>query len=149
MYKYVSAECLFRSEEGRAYTIDMETPFVYETESEAEKDSTVYRFRKEDKQVKLIAYPSEWLKTEVREDGTRYARPVVVGDPISKYTYRQFKDLGGRLRKIAAIEEGIYSTDEFIDAEESFVDLFPGIKPGEEIYIERGRKGLIYEKDLF
>ena len=136
MFKYTSGNCLFTSEEGDKYILEMETPYVYETEKEAERDTTVYRFRKEDKKVKLIAYEKEWFITDKLADGRRTVRSIAVGDPISKYTYRQFIDLGGRMMKRAGREE---SPAEFIDAPGvSFDDLFPNLEAGQEVTILRG-----------
>lgn len=139
MYKFESCGCLFRAENGTRYALDMTTPFKYANEEAASRDTTVYRFRKEDGRIKLIAYEKEWPMTETLSDGRRAVRYIPVGDPISRYTWIQFCDLGGRLYRISDEEDGKEEP-----TEETFDSLFPNLEPWIEVYVVRCAEGNIY-----
>lgn len=139
MYRYESCGCCFISEGGERYAIDMTTPFVYADETAASRDTTIYRFRKEDKRIKLIAYQKEWIIADTLDDGSKVARSVPVGDPVSRYTWNQFCDLGGRLYRITDPETG--RTEE---TDKTFDELFPNLEPWNEVFVARCSSGRIY-----
>ena len=150
MYKCQMKNCAFKSEEGVLYILDMETPFLHKTEQDAKRDSTVYRFRKEDKKVKLIAYERELLVTDTDKEGRKIARSVPVGDPVSRYTYKQFKELGGRIRRqvdTSDMVNGFSHSELFEQSYETFDELFPELGLGKEIYVAPGTEKRVYKSE--
>lgn len=119
------------------YTIDIPTPWLYDTEADAMRDSTSYRFIKRDGEVVLAAYTDEKYEVGVDEKGQKCLYTWTVGQPFKTYTYEQFKELttltGGLYKQpYAAYMDG----SGLVPVAETFNELFPDLAEGEREYID-------------
>ncbi len=76
--------------------IDIPAPYNRDSEKEAMQDSHFsYRFGVRDGEVVILVYPrEEWEPAEDKE-GRKYLHTWTVGEPVTYYKYKKFKELGG------------------------------------------------------
>lgn len=140
MYRYIGCENLFRSGEGRLYALELESPFLYETWDEAQRDNTSCRFKKVAGEVKLLVYSTTWAIIEERKGIGKVMRTVPSGKIIAEYTTDEFFQVPrNRIKRYVPAEERT-SDEEFAEEYISFDDLFPDLEEGSIVAVSRSSR---------
>ena len=118
-YKYVFCGSFFDNE-GNNYEIDVETPNIWDSEEEAKNDTTGYRFIRINDNVYLVAFERESLSF-VNGDLC-----VSVDGKTTRYTYEQFIENGGVIRKLKETSKDklCWEDDDYDVVNKSFDELF-------------------------
>lgn len=129
----------FRIDGGGIRYLDISTPFLHPAEESADSDRTVFRFRRTNGKIFLIAYPDEWQVAVEFRPGTKIIKPKAIGTPLAVYSYEDFTGLRyGSLKRRAAPEEKAMLLDDpegFVKEDASFDELLTELPEGEERYI--------------
>lgn len=152
MYKYIYCGGFFKDENGAIYDLEVPTPHLHKTPDDAEKDTTVFRFRKTDKGVVLTAYPDENFKRST----DKYGRPClainVAGKPLADYSYEAFKKLPGsrllRMKEPSELRSGFFCNGDFVPVDISFDELFSNLEEGRLIFIDNESFYVAEESEL-
>ena len=140
MYRYISCENLFRSGEGRLYALELESPFIYETWEEAQRDNTSCRFQKVGGEVKLMVYSTTWAIIEEKKGVGKVMRSVPSGRLIAEYTTDEFLAVPrNRIKRYVPVEERT-DDEEFAEEDVRFDDLFPDLEEGSIVAVSRSSR---------
>lgn len=139
-YRYFMSG-MFVPTDGEEYEINIPSPYLYDTEAEAMKDSSfAYRFALLDDAVgpEVLIYENENFEA-VEEGGKRYLNAWIEGNILRTYTFEEFKEAGGYIKMLKPECKGngfIDGNTDFLDTDKAFKDVFPNMKKQKLYYID-------------
>lgn len=139
-YRYVMYG-MFVPTDGEEYEINIPSPFLHNTESEAMKDGEFgCRFMWFDKEQApgIVIFEKENFKV-VEDEDRRCLEHWLEGDVIKTYTFEEFKEAGGYIRMLKPELKGCGFIDcntDFLDTDKTFKDVFPDMQKNKLYYID-------------
>jgi len=139
-YRYVMGG-MFTPTDGEEYDISIPSPFLYDSEDEAMKDSSFgYRFAwlSDANGPEILIYKRENFEVIVEGD-EKHIKTWVEGNVIKTYTFEEFKAAGGYIRMLKPECKGsgfIDGNTDFLPTDKTFRDVFPGMKKQKLYYID-------------
>ena len=139
-YRYFMSG-MFCGTDGEEYEINIPSPFLRDSESEAMADGSFgYRFLWDDTINKpvIVVFEKENFAV-VKENGQRYLNQWVEGNSLKIYSFDEFKKEGGYIRKLKPEIKGsgyIDGNTDYLDTDKTFVDIFPNMQKQKLYYVD-------------
>lgn len=141
MIKYRYIMCgMFIPTDGEVYEIEIPSPFAYDSKEDCMKDECFgYRFLllDERKGPEIVIYEKEDFYP-IEDNDNEYLAVQLTGNGISFYSFDEFISSGGRIRMLRpeAKNNSCFQTEDFIETDKTFIDVFPNIEPDKLYYID-------------
>lgn len=137
-YRYMMIG-MFTGTDGDTYDIECPSPFLHNTEEEAEKDNSFgYRFAWAATEPCITVYTGEDCCKSVDNNNKDCLKVWVEGGAISFYTFLVFKEFGGKIRKLkdSAKNKLCLEDEDFEETNKTFADIFPNMENDKLYYID-------------